>query len=86
MPSFFQLETRSSQVLSCFYLSHQYSTDFGHDIRRWSRLEWRTSFIDLYVIQKILTHFDKKHPSSAQIKTIFPLMRAPPQQDFDWGA
>jgi hypothetical protein len=42
--------------------------------------------IDAVVIQKILALFDKKHPPSAQIKTILPPMRAPPQQDFDWGA
>lgn len=41
---------------------------------------------DSHVIQKILTHLDKKYPSSAQTKTLLPPMRAPPQQDFDWGA
>jgi hypothetical protein len=41
--------------------------------------------IDAVIIQKILALFDKKHPLSAQMKTILPPMRAPPQQDFDLG-
>jgi hypothetical protein len=41
---------------------------------------------DVVVINKILTHVDKKYPSSAQKKTLLPAMRAPPQQYFDWGA
>ncbi|MFQ3208125.1 MAG: hypothetical protein ACI9I4_002250 [Neolewinella sp.] len=39
--------------------------------------------IDPHAIQKILTHFDKKHLSSAQIKTIRPPVRAPPKKDFE---
>jgi hypothetical protein len=41
--------------------------------------------IDAVIIQKMLALFDKKHPLSAQMKTILPPMRAPPQQDFDLG-
>ena len=41
---------------------------------------------DVFVINKILAHLDKKYPSLAQTKTLLPPMRAPPQQDFDWGA
>ncbi|GAC36952.1 hypothetical protein [Paraglaciecola psychrophila] len=37
--------------------------------------------IDPHVIQKVLTHFDKKQPSSAQAKSILAPMREPPQQD-----
>jgi hypothetical protein len=40
---------------------------------------------DPHVIQKILIHFDKNRPSSAQRKTILAPMRASPQQDFDLG-
>ncbi|MGK0306483.1 MAG: Asp-tRNA(Asn)/Glu-tRNA(Gln) amidotransferase B subunit [Gammaproteobacteria bacterium] len=41
--------------------------------------------IDPHVIQKVLTYFDKKQPSSAQAKSILAPMREPPQQDFDLG-
>jgi ribosomal protein S27E len=41
---------------------------------------------DVFVINKILAHLEKKYPSSAQTKTLLPPMRAPPKQDFDWGA
>jgi hypothetical protein len=41
---------------------------------------------DASVIQKILTHLNKKHPILAQTCNLLPPMRAPPQQDFDWGA
>jgi hypothetical protein len=49
--------------------------------------------IDRHVIQKILTHLDKKYPSSSQT-TLLPPLRAPPdeerdfniQRDFNFGA
>jgi hypothetical protein len=41
---------------------------------------------DVFVINKILAHLDKKYPSSPQTKTLLPPMRTSPQQDFDWGA
>jgi hypothetical protein len=41
---------------------------------------------DALVIQKILTHLDKKHPILAQTSNLLPPMRAPPQHDFDWGS
>ena len=51
--------------------------------------------IDIHVIQKILAHIDKKHPTSKQTK-LLPHLRAPPdeqytndftsQRDFNFGA
>jgi hypothetical protein len=41
---------------------------------------------DALIIQKILTHLDKKHPILAQTSNLLPPMRAPPQRDFDWGS
>ena len=41
---------------------------------------------DVFVINKILAHLDKKYPLSAQTKTLLPPLRAPPQQKFEWEA
>jgi hypothetical protein len=38
------------------------------------------------MIQKILNYLDKKDPLLAQTSNLLTPMRAPPDQDFDWGA
>jgi hypothetical protein len=40
---------------------------------------------DVFVINKILAHLEKKYPSSAQTKTLLPPMRAPPTTRFLLG-